>query len=149
MTTPEYENAACRTNYPSGLFQAGVGLKKEEVLGKMDPGQAAMHRDGGLHIHDLEAHGLVPNCSSPVVSSVIKAEALTSTTDTGKMSEIMDGYRALITRLATQQSGGIGFSKFDIDTAALLSGIEFNDQNKAHLHDCIVSLTHWFNTERT
>ncbi|GIQ89569.1 hypothetical protein KIPB_012070, partial [Kipferlia bialata] len=129
----------------------GVKSRKAQVLSELDPELADLHASGYMHIHDLDGYGRIHNCSSPEVANCIHPEAFRSVTVSGKMAELFEGYRALITSLATMQSGGIGFSKFDIDTAALLDdlGIESTVETDLILRDCVGSFLQWLNTSRT
>ena len=58
----QFDNAAQRKTYVGYVYEAGTKAIKERVLDQMPPRWADLHRQGRIHIHDLEAYGQTYNC---------------------------------------------------------------------------------------
>jgi len=57
-----YENASERISYVGKIFKMGECQVKDELLKNMNPEWSKLHKDGYIHIHDLDAYGLTYNC---------------------------------------------------------------------------------------
>ena len=145
------DNAAVRLNYAGELYQIGVEGEKRRVLRELDEGFSILHEDGILHIHDLEAYGKVYNCSAPNIVDYLISKKYDSLTPQGKIFELFEYIKNLIVELATNQSGGIGFSNFDIDLSMALEKlcVVYCEENIAALTDSIVSFIRWANITYT
>lgn len=145
------DNAAIRINYVSELYQTGVENEKKEILMGLEEKFVRQHEDGTLHIHDLEAYGKVYNCCVPNMVSYLKSQNYCSVTQQGIMFEIFENIKSLIIKLATNQSGGIGFANFDLDVAEILEFLNINycEKNIEALRDCIKGFIKWINITYT
>ena len=56
------DNAANRKSYVGSIYNVGERDVKNTVLDSIPEEWAALHRDGYIHIHDLDAYGLTYNC---------------------------------------------------------------------------------------
>lgn len=56
------DNAANRKSYVGSIYNIGEKAVKESVLNSLDEKWAKLHREGYIHIHDLDAYGLTYNC---------------------------------------------------------------------------------------
>lgn len=146
------DNAAIRFNYVSELYQGGVEKEKQRILNLLNEDEAHLHQSGDLHIHDLEGYGKIYNCCAPNLQSWLCPDAyLSHASPYGKILGIFESLKRLITMLATNQTGGIGFSNFDQDIAEVLrvSAIEFGWDTVAFLGECVREFICWINTTYT
>ena len=81
----------------------------------------------------------------------LATSSIVSSTDAGKIQELLAAIEELVTQLAVAQSGGIGFGNFDIDLGAAISrlGIECSDSNRAVLADAVRVFVKWVNVTHT
>lgn len=56
------ENAANRNSFVGNIFSIGEKKRKEEVLNSLPEEWAKLHRDGHIHIHELDSYSLTYNC---------------------------------------------------------------------------------------
>lgn len=146
------DNAAIRFNFVSELYQRGVEKEKQRVLNSLNEDEAHLHQNGDLHIHDLEGYGKIYNCCTPNLQSWLSSDTHFSNASLyGKIIGIFESLKSLITMLATNQTGGIGFSNFDQDIAKILyvSTIEFRRDTTAFLGECMREFIRWINTTYT
>ena len=146
------DNAAIRFNYVSELYQGGVEKEKQRILNLLNEDEAHLHQHGDLHIHDLEGYGKIYNCCAPNLQSWLCSDAhLSHASPYGKILGVFESLKRLITMLATNQTGGIGFSNFDQDIAEILHvlAIEFGRDTAAFLGECVREFIRWINTTYT
>lgn len=146
------DNAAARDNFVSGLYELGVQNEKQHVLAScVRPEHAMMHREASLHLHDLEGYRHVYNCCTPNLQHVLDAHGFRAESDFGKMAELFEKLKSLITNLAVCQTGGIGFANFDGDIASTMErlGIPCSEANQAFMREQAALFLNWVNTTRT
>ena len=133
------DNAAVRASFASEVYESGVRAEKARVLASLPARLSNLHTNGAVHIHDLEAFGSVYNCCTPNLARVLEEVEIASVTVPGMVGELFGAIEELITKLACEQSGGIGFGNFDIDLgdALVRLGIECDASNKAALDDAM------------
>ena len=56
------DNAANRKSYVGAIYNFGEKQVKDTVLRSIKPEWAELHKNGYIHIHDLDAYGLTYNC---------------------------------------------------------------------------------------
>ena len=56
------DNAANRTSYVGYVYNVGEKTFKNEILNSLKPEWSKLHKEGYIHIHDLDAYGLTYNC---------------------------------------------------------------------------------------
>ena len=52
------DNASNRKSYVGKVFNIGEKARKNKILKSLNPEWARLHKDGYIHIHDLDAYGL-------------------------------------------------------------------------------------------
>ena len=151
MSIRELENAAVRKNYVSEIYEEGVSQTKKYILNEIHYQHSKLHKEGYIHIHDLEAYGKVYNCSTPDLKGYFNYKELYKLSTHGAIMEIFNLYKELIVNLATNQSGGIGFANFDIDMSEHMRELEirYTDDNVEFYKECLKSFVRWINTTRT
>lgn len=145
------DNAAIRNNYVDYIYETGVQKRKKAVLRAIPADMMDLHKKGYIHIHDMEAFGLVYNCCIPDVYNFIKHQKCSAHTIAGKILFLFSQYKLLITRLGVSQSGGIGFANFDQEISDFLTQlhIPFNAETQAIFSDAVNDFLFWINTTRT
>jgi ribonucleoside-triphosphate reductase (formate) len=142
-----FENASERISYVGKIFKKGEKLVKEEVLNNMNPDWAKLHREGYIHIHDIDAYGLTYNCLTFNILNRFPYEGMKNFSQTRKIQAVFDYYREIIAKIGNEQSGGMSFANFDLDTATILKnlGIEEDHVNLEVIRNCISGLIYWCN----
>ena len=146
------DNAAARENFVSGLYERAVKQEKERILNTfVTPEQAALHRSGAIHLHDLEGYRHVYNCCTPDLTQVLDVNTFSAANDFGRIAEIFEKLKNLISNLAVCQTGGIGFANFDGDIAATLEhlNVECNTANREIMLEMTRMFVYWVNNTRT
>lgn len=145
------ENAAVRENFTSEIYCAGAADAKERVLERLPDSLARLHRDGDIHIHDLESFGKLYNCCTPDLCGYLLRRRYASRSGHGKIAEVFEALKVLITRLACVQSGGIGLGNLDGDLEQVLDAlaVERTPDNAAFLADAVAAFVFWVNETRT
>ena len=62
MKQSNNENAANRFSYIGSVYNVGEKIVKNELLDSFLSEWASLHREGYIHIHDLDAYGKTYNC---------------------------------------------------------------------------------------
>lgn len=145
------ENAAIRENFAGNLYCLGVSTCKEQVLNSLPDDLAQLHRAGDIHIHDLEAFGALYNCCTPDLCGYLLRRSYPMRSSHGKIMQVFEEIKLLITQLACVQSGGIGFGNLDLDLEQVFQALELEacEDNAAFLGETIESLIAWVNRTRT
>ncbi len=145
------DNAAIRENFVNHIYEIGVKERKHDILSSLPDDMAELHQKGYIHIHDLEAFGLVYNCCIPNIYNFINPPNEHFFTSEGKILYLFSQYKLLITSLGTTQSGGIGFANFDQEISDFFTmfHIPFTCTTQAFLEDAIYDFLYWINTTRT
>ena len=146
----QFDNAAQRKTYVGYVYEAGTEIIKEKVLDELDEKYSKLHREGKIHIHDLEAYGQTYNCLQMDILQGFPYERFSRFSDFRKIIEIFGHYKNVIVKLGNEQSGGIGFPNFDEEIEILFDrlNIEDNEENLAVLRDSIESFIDWMNGAR-
>lgn len=145
------ENAAMRESFTSEIYCAGAADAKERVLERLPEDIARMHRSGDLHIHDLESFGKLYNCCTPDLRGYLLSHRYASRSGCGKIMEVFEALKLLVTRLAAVQSGGIGFGNLDADLERVFENLalERTEDNMEFLTEAAASFLRWVNETRT
>lgn len=146
----QYDNAAQRKTYVGYVYKAGTDTIKERVLNRLDEKYSLLHKEGKIHIHDLEAYGQTYNCLQMDILQGFPYERFMKYSDNRKINEIFNHFRDLIVKLGNEQSGGIGFPNFDEDVAFLFNRLNIaeSQENLQVLKDSIESFIDWINCAR-
>ncbi len=146
----QYDNAAQRKTYVGYVYRAGTEAVKKNHLDQLDEKHSLLHREGKIHIHDLEAYGQTYNCLQMDVLQGFPYERLMTFSNHRKITEIFNHFRDLIVKLGNEQSGGMGFPNFDEDIAVLVDRLDIDEsaENLGILKDSIESFIDWLNNAR-
>ena len=141
------ENAAERQSYVGDIFNVGSVKQKNDILNNLPKEWAKLHRDGYIHIHDLDAYGQTYNCLALNILHDFPYEKFEGLIDSRKISKLFSYLIEILTRLGNEQSGGMSFANFDIEVVELLHhmGVEFTKQNKEIIKDSIYNFIIWCN----
>lgn len=105
------ELANLQKNTMSSILDIGEKSCKSAILDGMPERFAVLHRQGYIHIHDLEFYDKTYNCIGLSVGDLVKDTNIQVSTALRRL------YRGIVS-LTNNQSGGIGFLDFDSDMAA-------------------------------
>ena len=62
LSTKASENASHRETYVGSVYNLGADVSKEKALSEIPEEWSKLHRDGHIHIHDLDAYDYAYNC---------------------------------------------------------------------------------------
>lgn len=145
------DDAAIRANFAGDTYQVGVKAEKDAILASLPKRFADLHKNGFIHIHDLEGYGKVYNCCTPDLLAYFARSKSEGSSAASKMMDIFSRLKSLVVNVALYQSGGIGFANFDDDIATVFNqnGIDCTPENLLFAKDCMVDLLYWINTTYT
>jgi ribonucleoside-triphosphate reductase len=143
----QYDNASQRMKASAYIYNIGAKEAKERILETIDLKYSTLHRDGKIHIHDLETYKYTYNCLQMDVLKGFPYEQFSKYSASKKIMEIFNHFRNLIVKLGHEQSGGIGFPNFDEEISILFEklNIPVNKYNLQFLRDNIESFIDWLN----
>ena len=145
-----YEHAAQRKTFVGLVYSRGSKELKETILNGLEKRFSKLHREGRIHIHDLEAYGETYNCLTPNILKGFPYGEYTNYSDFKKIIELFNYYRHIIVGLGNEQSGGIAFANFDEEIEIIYTKLNIakNESNFQILRDCIDSFLKWINEAR-
>ncbi|KKL78851.1 hypothetical protein LCGC14_2020700, partial [marine sediment metagenome] len=132
------------------VYSRGSKEIKESILNKLDNNFSKLHREGRIHIHDLEAYGLTYNCLTPNILQGFPFEEFSNYSDFKKLIEIFNYCKHIVVGLGNEQSGGIAFANFDEQVEKIYKKliIAQNEINLKFLTELIDSFLKWINDAR-
>lgn len=140
------DNAANRTSYVGFVYNVGEKVYKNKILESLPNEWADLHRNGGIHIHDLDAYDLTYNCLTFDIINKFPYDDFKQLTDTGKLLHLFDFIKDLFTKLGNEQSGGMAFANFDNEISEILSTLTVDyTKYKELISDSIAELILWCN----
>ena len=140
------DNAANRTSYVGYVYNVGEKTFKNEILNSLKPEWSKLHKEGYIHIHDLDAYGLTYNCLTFDLIRKFPYEEFNNLSDSRKILRLFEFIKDLFTKLGNEQSGGMAFANFDNEIAEVLEKLNVNYENyKELISDCIAELILWCN----
>jgi ribonucleoside-triphosphate reductase len=139
------DNAADRMTFVGEIFSLGEAKRREEVLKRLPPEWSTLHKDGHIHIHDLDAFGLTYNCLTVDLRKFFPYERFIGRSPEAKIIGLFDFLKEFLTKLGNEQSGGMAFANFDIEAADVLSRLGFSvlDINEAVFNAALGSFFVW------
>jgi len=145
-----YEHAAQRKTFIGLVYSRGSKEIKETILNGLDERFSRLHREGRIHIHDLEAYGVTYNCLTPNILTGFPYESFNNYSDFRKILELFNYYKLIIVSLGNEQSGGIGIPNFDEEVEIIYKNLNIakNEINFQFLRECIDSFLKWINEAR-
>jgi anaerobic ribonucleoside-triphosphate reductase len=146
----QYENASQRKTYMGTVFEAGAKHRRKEILNSLDPKFSKLHKEGKIHIHNLEAYGQTYNCLMLNTINGFPFDRLKSLSEPSRIFGLFEHFKEVIAKLANEQSGGMGFSNFDEEIETLFCKLELseNKSNLQILRESIASFIDWINRAR-
>ena len=140
------DNAANRTSYVGYVYNVGEKTFKNEILNSLKPEWSKLHKEGYIHIHDLDAYGLTYNCLTFDLIRKFPYEEFNNLSDSRKILRLFEFIKDLFTKLGNEQSGGMAFANFDNEIAEVLEKLNVNYENyKELISDSISELILWCN----
>ncbi len=144
------DNASNRKSYVGKVFNIGEKTRKNKILKSLNPEWARLHKDGYIHIHDLDAYGLTYNCLTFDILSAFPYDRFSLLNDVEKIISTFDFIKELIAKMGNEQSGGMAFANFDSDFAEIFSNMNVNVlKYKEIVSASIKSLIIWCNNIHT
>lgn len=146
----QFDNAAQRKSYVGCVYEAGTEAMRARVLAHLPERLATLHREGRIHIHDLEAYGQTYNCLQLDVLRGFPWERFHAYSHSRKIGEIFCYFKNVIAALGNEQSGGIGFPNFDDELQHLFEKLEIpcDGMHLSRLTEELVSFMDWLNYAR-
>ena len=144
------DNAANRKSYVGHVFNIGEKREKEAILNSLNPEWARLHREGYIHIHDLDAYGLTYNCLTFDILNSFPYDNFKGLEPEEIIVGVFDFVKELLAKIGNEQSGGMSFANFDKDFAEIFTnlGIKFYEYD-AIFRASIRSLILWCNNMHT
>ncbi len=146
------DNAANRTSYVGNVYNIGEKKFKDDILNSLPERWAKAHREGYIHIHDLDAYGLTYNCLAFNLVNHFPIEEFESIkSDSGRIIHLFELIKGLFTKIGNEQSGGMAFANFDNEMADMLYklDIKLTDFNKELIKSLMRELILWCNGNHT
>ncbi len=140
------DNAANRTSYVGYVYNVGEKAFKKEILNSIKSEWSKLHKEGYIHIHDLDAYGLTYNCLTFDLIKKFPYEEFNNLSDSRKILRLFEFIKDLFTKLGNEQSGGMAFANFDNEIAEVLDKLNVNYESyKELISDSISELILWCN----
>ena len=89
------DNASNRKSYVGKVFNIGEKTRKNKILKSLNPEWARLHKDGYIHIHDLDAYGLTYNCLTFDILSAFPYDRFSLMNDVEKIISTFDFIKEL------------------------------------------------------
>lgn len=145
------DNAANRYSYVGEVYNIGEKEKKSKILDALPVKWSNLHREGYIHIHDLDAYGLTYNCLTFNILKDFPYEEFKNKSTLRKVNGVFEYLRKLFVDMGNEQSGGMSIPNFDNDLAYIFEKLEvdFSDIVKESIKDAIFYLIKWCNDTHT
>ena len=95
------ENAANRSSYVGSVYNVGERAVKNEVLSSLPPEWSRLHREGYIHIHDLDAYGKTYNCLTFNFLNAFPYKQFEGLRDSGKIVRLFGFIKTLFADMGT------------------------------------------------
>ena len=144
------DNAANRKSYVGKVYNLGEKQEKKRVLSSLKPEWAKLHKEGYIHIHDLDAYGLTYNCLTFDIINAFPYKQFEGLNQTETIVAVFDFVKELLAKMGNEQSGGMSFANFDMDFAEIFSKLNVQTKgNETLFKASIRSLVLWCNNIHT
>ncbi len=144
------DNAANRKSYVGKVYNVGEKQEKNKVLESLNCNWSKLHKDGYIHIHDLDAYGLTYNCLTFDILNAFPYERFIDLSTEEKIVSVFDFIKELFAKMGNEQSGGMSLANFDSDFAKIFEKLKVDCRgNEALFNACIRSLILWCNNIHT
>lgn len=115
------DNAANRKSYVGKVYNIGEKEQKNKILSSLNPEWSRLHKEGYIHIHDLDAYGLTYNCLTFDILNAFPYKRFDGLSHTETIVAVFDFIKELIVKMGNEQSGGMSFANFDKDFSEIFS----------------------------
>lgn len=144
------DNAANRTSYVGYVYNVGEKEYKNKILNNLSNDWANLHRNGSIHIHDLDAYDLTYNCLTFDIINKFPYNEFKNYSEQGKIIHLFELIKDLFTKLGNEQSGGMAFANFDNEISEILSNLKIDYQKyKELIGDLLQELILWCNNNHS
>lgn len=144
------DNAANRKSYVGKVFNFGEKYEKDFVLNSLKPEWASLHKDGYIHIHDLDAYGLTYNCLTFDILKAFPYKNFENLEAEEKIVSVFDFIKEILEKVGNEQSGGMSFANFDSDFAVIFKNLNIDyKKHEGLFRASIRSLILWCNNMHT
>lgn len=145
------ENAANRSSYVGSVYNIGERAVKREILDSLPPEWSRLHREGYIHIHDLDAYGKTYNCLTFDFLNAFPYKQFEGLTDSGKIIRLFGFIKTMLADMGNEQSGGMAFANFDNELATIFEnlGVRYNSNNCELISEAIGDFILWCNNTHT
>lgn len=144
------DNAANRKSYVGAVYNVGEKQKKNKILKSLDTEWAKLHKEGYIHIHDLDAYGITYNCLTFDILSAFPYERFEGLSEIEKIISTFEFIKEVVVKMGNEQSGGMSFANFDNDFATIFTNMNVSFENNKELFAVsIKSMIMFFNNMHT
>lgn len=144
------DNAANRSSYVGYVYNIGEKFYKNNILDSLPKEWADLHRNGDIHIHDLDAYDLTYNCLTLDIVSKFPYKLFEGYSSQRKLIALFDFLKNLFADLGNEQSGGMAFANFDNELSTVFKGLGIDyTKNLDLIKDLISELIVWCNDTHT
>lgn len=144
------ENAADRYSYIGEIYSIGASVRKNKILQELKPEWRALHENGYIHIHDLDAYGLTYNCLTFNLLEDFPYKKFERYASERKIVAYYDYLKNLFADIGNEQSGGMALANYDNDTAKIFFALQIDiAANERLIRACTADLIEWCNNTHT
>ena len=144
------DNAANRKSYVGKIYNCGEQRTKDTILQSLHSEWVRLHKDGYIHIHDLDAYGLTYNCLTFDILEAFPYDDFSGLSDAEKIIGTFDFIKELLAKMGNEQSGGMSFANFDNDFAEIFTRLDVDfESNQKIFIAAIRSFILWCNNIHT
>lgn len=144
-------NAANRNSFVGLVYNKGEKDYKNQILDEMPESWSRLHKEGYIHIHDLDAYGLTYNCLTFNLVNNFPYKKFDGMSDSRKIIHLFNYLKELFTKIGNEQSGGMAFANFDNEMSEIITSLNVKDDenNKEIIKDSMSDLILWCNNNHT
>ena len=144
------KNAADRYSYIGEIYSIGASVRKNKILQELKPEWRALHENGYIHIHDLDAYGLTYNCLTFNLLEDFPYKKFERYASERKIVAYYDYLKNLFADIGNEQSGGMALANYDNDTAKIFFALQIDiAANERLIRACTADLIEWCNNTHT
>ena len=141
------DNAANRASFVGSVYNVGEKTVKDKLLDSFPSEWSRLHRQGYIHIHDLDAYGKTYNCLTFDVLPRFPYRDFIGLSETAKVIRLFGYFKTMFADMGNEQSGGMAFANFDNEFDEILRRLEVTDNSAMRelISSCIGDFIVWCN----
>lgn len=145
------DNAANRASFVGSVYNVGEKTVKDKLLDSFPSEWSRFHRQGYIHIHDLDAYGKTYNCLTFDVLPRFPYRDFIGLSETAKVIRLFGYFKTMFADMGNEQSGGMAFANFDNEFDEILRRLEVTDNSAMRelISSCIGDFIVWCNNTHT